>query len=275
MARPGISTKIPKKQSPAKQSFSVFSGHCFSIFGGGVNSGSPEFRAGGYFFSIFCRNSGSGHLGSLWQAGAIWIFCFKVTPDLWQFHRAFPLKSVIPASAGSRKASIQQDASITWISCDLFRPRFGTKMPENITSHDVLKPSKQVLSALRDVIISDQICGSKLQRVFTLGDDTGCPSIIRNLTFPFEDAEVREFSETFEENPLRGVKGFQSLQVCGLHLKCNHSYESWLAFLILEPRNPPAIPCPAMCPPKTALFCRKVHFSSGKCVFSKESALFL
>ena len=39
-----------------------------------------------------------------------------------------------------------------------------------ITSHDVLEPLKQVLSASRDVIVSGQICGSKLQKVFTLGD---------------------------------------------------------------------------------------------------------
>ena len=36
----------------------------------GVNSGSPEFRAGGYFFGIFHGNSGSDHLGALQQAGA-------------------------------------------------------------------------------------------------------------------------------------------------------------------------------------------------------------
>ena len=65
---------------------------------------------------------------------------------------------------------IRQEASITW--CDLFWPKFGKKMPKFITSHDVLELLKQVLSASRDAIISGQICGSKLQRVFTLGD--GC-----------------------------------------------------------------------------------------------------
>ena len=45
-------------------------------------------------------------------------------------------------------------------------------MPQMITSHDALEPVKQVLSASRGVIIFGQICGSKLQRVFTLGD--GC-----------------------------------------------------------------------------------------------------
>ena len=59
----------------------------------------------------------------------------------------------------------QQEASITW--CDLFRPKFAQKCPTFITSHDVLEPFKQVRH-----IISGQICGSKLQRVFTSGD--GC-----------------------------------------------------------------------------------------------------
>ena len=45
-------------------------------------------------------------------------------------------------------------------------------MPKIITLHDVLEPLNQVHSASRDVIISGQICGSKLQRAFTLGD--GC-----------------------------------------------------------------------------------------------------
>ena len=46
----------------------------------------------------------------------------------------------------------------------------------------------------------------------------------------------------------------------------------WLAFLILEPCNPPATSCiflqfPAMCPLKT-------HLLSGKCIFLQESAFF-
>ena len=40
------------------------------------------------------------------------------------------------------------------------------------TSHDILEPLKQALLASCDVTIPGQICGSKLQRVFTLGD--GC-----------------------------------------------------------------------------------------------------
>ena len=45
-------------------------------------------------------------------------------------------------------------------------------MPNIISLHDVLEPLKQALLASRDVIISGQICGSNLQKVFTLGD--GC-----------------------------------------------------------------------------------------------------
>ena len=53
-------------------------------------------------------------------------------------------------------------------------------MPKFITSHDVLEPLKQVLLASRDVIISGQICGSKLQRVFTLGDGCYLPTEVRS-----------------------------------------------------------------------------------------------
>ena len=81
MARPGISTKnakkippgpkfwnpkkIPpkyRKNTPKIRIFGIF-GVFFRYFRGilGVNSGSPEFRAGGYFFGIFRGNSGSGH----------------------------------------------------------------------------------------------------------------------------------------------------------------------------------------------------------------------
>ena len=43
-------------------------------------------------------------------------------------------------------------------------------MPKIISLHDVLEPLKQALLASRDVKISSQICGSNLQKVFTLGD---------------------------------------------------------------------------------------------------------
>ena len=45
-------------------------------------------------------------------------------------------------------------------------------MPKIISLYDVLEPLKRALLASRDVIISSQICVSKLQRFFTLGD--GC-----------------------------------------------------------------------------------------------------
>ena len=53
-----------------------------------------------------------------------------------------------------------------------FGQNLSPKTLKIITSHDVLQPLKQALWASRDVIISGQICGSKLQRVFTSGD--GC-----------------------------------------------------------------------------------------------------
>ena len=60
------------------------------------------------------------------------------------------------------------------------------------------------------------------------------------------------------------------------------SCESWLAFLILEPRSPPAISCGFVpCAPPNRIFlqesafvCRKMHFSAGKCIFRPEIAFF-
>ena len=65
-------TPIKYQKNTKKYQKSVFSGVFFGYFRGifGVNSGSPEFQAGGYFFGIFRGNSGSGHLGALWQVGA-------------------------------------------------------------------------------------------------------------------------------------------------------------------------------------------------------------
>ena len=51
------------------------------------------------------------------------------------------------------------------------------KLSLYITSSNL--QNKQALSASRDVIISGQICGSKFQRVFTLGD--GCWLSIKTL----------------------------------------------------------------------------------------------
>ena len=52
------------------------------------------------------------------------------------------------------------------------------KMPKNSSLHDVLEPLKQALLASCDVLISSQICVSKLQRVFTLGDGCWLPIIL-------------------------------------------------------------------------------------------------
>ena len=58
-------------------------------------------------------------------------------------------------------------------------------MPKIISLHDVLEPFKQALLPLasRDVIISSQICVSKLQRVFTLGDGCWLPILMVEIGF--------------------------------------------------------------------------------------------
>ena len=59
--------KIPQKyrKNTKMRIFGIF-WVFFGIFGIlGLNSGSPEFRVGGYFFGIFHGNSGSGHFGAL------------------------------------------------------------------------------------------------------------------------------------------------------------------------------------------------------------------
>ena len=64
----GTPRKYPKntEKIPKMRIFGIL-GVFFRYFQGilGVNSGSPEFRAGGYFFGIFRGNSGSGHFGAL------------------------------------------------------------------------------------------------------------------------------------------------------------------------------------------------------------------
>ena len=64
----------------------------------------------------------------------------------------------------------QQETSITW--CDLSRPRNTQRKArcDRITWR--LEPLREALLASGDVIISSQIWGSELQRVFTLDD--GC-----------------------------------------------------------------------------------------------------
>ena len=64
-----------------------------------------------------------------------------------------------------------------------FLAKICPKMPKNISLDDVLEPLKQAFLASRDVIISSQICVSKLQRVFTLGDGCWLPIFWLRLTF--------------------------------------------------------------------------------------------
>ena len=52
------------------------------------------------------------------------------------------------------------------------------KRPEIISVHDVWEPLKRVLLASRDVIVSSQICGSNVQRFFTLGDGCWLPMVM-------------------------------------------------------------------------------------------------
>ena len=61
-------------------------------------------------------------------------------------------------------------------SRDVIFPKLAPTAPKIITVHDVVEPLKQALWASCDVIISTQICGSKLQTVFTLGDGCGLPT---------------------------------------------------------------------------------------------------
>ena len=60
---PEFTPKIPRKyrkNTPKIPKMTVFG--IFSVFLG-YFLGVPKFRLGGYFFGIFCGNSGSGHLG--------------------------------------------------------------------------------------------------------------------------------------------------------------------------------------------------------------------
>ena len=75
-----------------------------------------------------------------------------------------------------------------------------------ITSHDILEPLiKQVLLASRDVMLSGQICGSRLQRVLTLGDGCWLPKMITlvwtpmGLSGPSLAKENRRIAESAEK----------------------------------------------------------------------------
>ena len=52
-----------------------------------------------------------------------------------------------------------------------------------ITSHDILEPLKQVLSASRDVTISGQICGSNRGKFIRLGDGCWLPNLAAEIWF--------------------------------------------------------------------------------------------
>ena len=64
---PQENTPKTKKKIPKMRIFGILGVFFFRYFRGilGSNSGSPEFRAAGYFFGIFRGNSGSGHSGAL------------------------------------------------------------------------------------------------------------------------------------------------------------------------------------------------------------------
>ena len=89
----------------------------------------------------------------------------------------------------------QQEASIT--RCDLVRPKLAEKPPKHIISHDVLEPLRRALSAACNVIISNQICCSKLQSVITLGDGRRLP---RNV---MTSSSVMNHSPVCHESSLR------------------------------------------------------------------------
>ena len=80
-------------------------------------------------------------------------------------------------------------------------------MPKSISLHDVLEPLRQALLASRDVIISSQICGSNLQKVFTLGDGCWLPiraSVTSNL---YVTARISSRQSEPEKLPVPVLKG--------------------------------------------------------------------
>ena len=90
-------------------------------------------------------------------------------------------QTAVPCYCSSRETSYsengisQQHASITW--CDLFRPNFGQKNARNYFCTWRPGAFKTSILASRDVIISSQICVSKFQSFFTLGDGCWLPRI--------------------------------------------------------------------------------------------------
>ena len=81
-------------------------------------------------------------------------------------------------------------------------------MPKIISLHDVLEPFKKALLASRDVIISSQICGSNLQKVFTLGDGCWLPTLVRNSGV---GGGGQNWILSLQTHTVKGVKGAGSL----------------------------------------------------------------
>ena len=82
------------------------------------------------------------------------------------------------------------------------------KNPQSISLHDFLGPLKEALSASLDVRISGQIYGSKLQRVFTLGDGCWLPiSPLLLLSFHFSNIQAKAFHNKTLHKTISGGSG--------------------------------------------------------------------
>ena len=109
---------------------------------------------------------------------------FALSPSLWNSVEASPITARVSiwfsekpwirlgyTVRGPSRGAFSSAGSIHHVMWS-FLAKIWQKKPKIISLHDVLEPLKQALLASRDVIISSQICGSNLQKVFTLGD--GC-----------------------------------------------------------------------------------------------------
>ena len=93
-----------------------------------------------------------------------------------------------------------------------------------------LGPLKQVLSASRDVIISGQICGSKLKKVFTLGDGCWPPKLRTFCPPPTNGHFPNARSLTCPVPNMTGRPGYRTMEMNG------GSSVSYLAFPCFLPR---------------------------------------
>ena len=114
-----------------------------------------------------------------------------------------------------------------------------------MTSHDALERLKQALLESRDVIISGQICSSKLQRVFTLGDGCWLPIfLISEVHFlPCEVISKKSLKRFFGEVlslgqrwPSTGCQKGLSLEkpkseICGWRVP---SWSEWKGKILVE-----------------------------------------